>query len=81
VAAGRLESIEPVGVFGGVLDAHERPDHCLQADAGQDLFTGTSMVFANDRHVRVAMGNVNGLMRISKAISAAGRAPFTSLWW
>jgi hypothetical protein len=28
-AAGRLKSIEPVGMFTGVQDAHERPDHCL----------------------------------------------------
>jgi hypothetical protein len=59
--AGLLKSIEPVGVFAGVQDAHERPDHCLLADDGQDLFTDTSMVFANDRHVRVVVGNVNGL--------------------
>jgi hypothetical protein len=35
---------------------YERPDHCLLADDGQDLFTDTSMVFANDRHVRVVVG-------------------------
>jgi hypothetical protein len=29
---------------------------CLLADDGQDLFTDPSMVFANDRHVRVAVG-------------------------
>jgi hypothetical protein len=45
----------------GVRDAHERPDHCLLVDDGQDQFTDTSMVFANDRHVRVVLGNVNGL--------------------
>jgi hypothetical protein len=39
-----------------VQDAHEHPDHCLIADDGQDLFTDTSMVFANDRHVRVVVG-------------------------
>jgi hypothetical protein len=50
-AAGRLKSIEPVGVFPGVQDAHERPDHCLLADDGQDLFVATSMVFANNQHV------------------------------
>jgi hypothetical protein len=55
-AAGRLKSIEPVGVFAGVQDTHERPDHCLLADDGQDLFMDTSMVFANDRHVRVVVG-------------------------
>jgi hypothetical protein len=55
-AAGRLKSIEPVGVFARVQDAHERPDHCLLADDGQDLFTDTSVVFANDRYVRVAVG-------------------------
>jgi hypothetical protein len=55
-AAGRLKSIEPVGAFAGVQDAHERPDHCLLADDGQDLFTDISMVFANDRHVRVVVG-------------------------
>jgi hypothetical protein len=55
-AAGRLKSIEPVGMFAGVQDAHERPDHCQLADEGQDLFTDTSMVFANDRHVRVIVG-------------------------
>jgi hypothetical protein len=55
-AAGRLKSIEPVGVFAGVQDAHERPDHCLLADDGQDLFTDTSIVFAKDRHVRVVVG-------------------------
>jgi hypothetical protein len=60
-AAGRLKSIEPVGVFAGVQDAHERPDHCLLADDGQDLFTDTSMVFSNDQYVRVVVGNVNGL--------------------
>jgi hypothetical protein len=32
--AGRLKSIEPVGVFAVVQDAHERPDHCLLADDG-----------------------------------------------
>jgi hypothetical protein len=47
--------------FAGVQDAHERPDHCLLADNGQHLFTDTSMVFANDRHVRVGVGNANGL--------------------
>jgi hypothetical protein len=55
-AAGRLKSIEPVGVFAGAQDAHERPHHCLLADDGQDLFTDTSMVFANDRHMRVVVG-------------------------
>jgi hypothetical protein len=55
-AAGRLKSIEPVGVFASVQGAHERPDHCLLADDGQDLFTDRSMVFANDRHVRVVVG-------------------------
>jgi hypothetical protein len=55
-AAGRLKSIEPVGVFPGVHDAHERPDHCLLADDGQDLFADSSMVFAKDRHVRVVVG-------------------------
>jgi hypothetical protein len=54
--AGRLKFIYPVGVFAGVQDAHERPDHCLLADDGQVLFTDTSMVFANDRHVRVVVG-------------------------
>jgi hypothetical protein len=43
-------------VFAGVQDGHERPDHCLLADDGQDLFTDTSKVFANDRHVRVVVG-------------------------
>jgi hypothetical protein len=43
-------------VFSGVQDAHERPDHCLLADDGQDLFTDTFMVFANDRRVRVVVG-------------------------
>jgi hypothetical protein len=42
-------------VFGG-HDTHERPDHCLLADDGQDLFTDKSLVFANDRHVRVVVG-------------------------
>jgi hypothetical protein len=42
-------------VFGG-QDAHERPDHCLLAHDGQDLFTDKSLVFANDRHVRVVVG-------------------------
>jgi hypothetical protein len=51
-AAGRLKSIEPVGVFTGMQD-HERPDHCLLADDGQDLFTDAPMVFSNDRHVLV----------------------------
>jgi hypothetical protein len=55
-AAGRLKSIEPVGVFAGVQDAQERPDHFPLADDGQVLFTDTSMVFANDRHVQVAVG-------------------------
>jgi hypothetical protein len=55
-AAGRLKSIEPVGVFAGVQDAHERPDHCLLADDGQNLFTDTSMVFVNDRQVRLVVG-------------------------
>jgi hypothetical protein len=54
-AAGLFKSIEPVGVFAGVQDAHERPDHCLLADDGQDLFTDLSMVFANDRNVRVVV--------------------------
>jgi hypothetical protein len=43
-------------VFAGVHDAHERPYHCLVVDDGQDLFTDTSMVFSNDRHVRVVVG-------------------------
>jgi hypothetical protein len=55
-AAGRLKSIEPVGMFAGVKDAYERPDHCLQPGDGQDMFTDTSMVFAKDRHMRVAVG-------------------------
>jgi hypothetical protein len=55
-AAGRLKSIAPVGVFAEVQDADERPDHCLLADDGQDLFTDTPMVFSNDRHVRVVVG-------------------------
>jgi hypothetical protein len=55
-AAGRLKSIETVGVFAGVQDAYGRPDHCLLAGDGQNLFTDTSMVFANDRHVRVVVG-------------------------
>jgi hypothetical protein len=55
-AAGRLKSIEPVGVFAGVQDAYECPDHCLLSDDGQDLFTDTSVVFANDRYVRVVVG-------------------------
>jgi hypothetical protein len=54
-AAGRLKPIEPVGVFAGVQDAHEHPYHYLVADDGQELFTDTSKVFANDRHVRVAL--------------------------
>jgi hypothetical protein len=54
-AAGRLKSIEPVVVFAGVQDAHGRPDHCLLADHRQDLFTDTSKVFSNDRHVRVVV--------------------------
>jgi hypothetical protein len=55
-AAGRLKSIEPVGVFAGVQDAHERPDHCLLAEDGQDLFTDNSMVFVKDRNARVVVG-------------------------
>jgi hypothetical protein len=43
-------------VFAGVQDAHGRPDHRLLSDDGQDLFTDTSMVFANDRYVRVVVG-------------------------
>jgi hypothetical protein len=39
-----------------VQDAHESPDHRLLADGGQDLFTDKSMVFANDRHVLVVVG-------------------------
>jgi hypothetical protein len=54
--SGRLKSIEPVGVFAGVHDAHESPDLCPLADDGQDLFTDTSIVFANDRFVRVVVG-------------------------
>jgi hypothetical protein len=50
-----MKSIEPVGVFAGGQDAHERPDYCLLADDGQDLFTDTSMVFVNDWHVRVVV--------------------------
>jgi hypothetical protein len=74
-AAGRLKSIEPVGSFPGVQDAHERPDHCLLADDGQDLFTDTSMVFANYRHVGVVVvvGEVNGLR-------CSGWQYFTSLY-
>jgi hypothetical protein len=48
-------------VFAGVQDAHERPDHCLLAEDGHDLFTDTSMEFANDRHVRVVAGEGDGL--------------------
>jgi hypothetical protein len=55
-AAGPLKSIEPVGVFAGVQDAHERPDYCLLADDGQDLFMDISMVYSNYRHVRVVVG-------------------------
>jgi hypothetical protein len=54
--AGRLKFIEPVGVFARGHDVHERPGHYLLADDGRDLFTDTSMVFANDLHVRVAVG-------------------------
>jgi hypothetical protein len=57
-AADQLKSIEPVGVFAGVQDLHLCPDHCLLEDNGQDLFTDTSMVFANDRHVRVVVGEL-----------------------
>jgi hypothetical protein len=41
-AAGRLKSIEPVGVFSGMQVAHERPDHCLIAADRQNLFTNNS---------------------------------------
>jgi hypothetical protein len=51
-----LKSIEPVRVFARVQDAYERIDPCLLADDGQDLFTDTSIIFANDRNVRVAVG-------------------------
>jgi hypothetical protein len=58
-----------------VQDAHERPDHCLLADDGQDLFTDTSMVFANCQHVGVVVfvGEVNGLR-------CSGWQYFTSLY-
>jgi hypothetical protein len=55
--SGRLKSIEPVGVLAGVHDAYESPDHSPLTDDEQDLFTDTSMVFANDRlWVRVVVG-------------------------
>jgi hypothetical protein len=50
------ESIEPVAVFAGVQQAHERLDRSLPAEDGQDLFTDTSTVFANDRYVQVTVG-------------------------
>jgi hypothetical protein len=78
-AAGRLKSIEPVGVFAGVQDAHERPDHCLLADDGQDIFTDTSMVFSNDRHVRVVVGERERAKVNKYCKNAAGRAHFSSL--
>jgi hypothetical protein len=54
-AASWLKSIEPVGVFAGKEEAHERPDHRMLAEDGQDLFTDTSVVFANGRHVRALL--------------------------
>jgi hypothetical protein len=59
-AAGRLKPIRAVGVFAEVQDAHERLDQFLLADDGKELFTDTCMVFANDRHVRVAVGERTG---------------------
>jgi hypothetical protein len=55
-AASRFEPMEPVEVFSEVQDAHGCPGQCLLADDGQDLFRDTSMVFANDWHVQVAVG-------------------------
>jgi hypothetical protein len=79
-AAGRLKSIEPVGVFAGVQDAHERPDHCLLADDGQDLFTDTSMVFSNDQYVRVVVGE-RERAKVNKYGEKCSRAgAFSSLW-
>jgi hypothetical protein len=79
-AAGRLKSIEPVGVFAGVQDAHERPDHGLLADDGQDLFTDTSMVFSNDQHVRVVVGE-REQAKVNKYGEKCSRAgAFSSLW-
>jgi hypothetical protein len=54
-ATGRLKSIQPVGVFVTVQDALERPDHGLLANDGQDLFTDTCTVSANDLHMRVVL--------------------------
>jgi hypothetical protein len=79
-AASRLKFIEPVGAFAGVQDAHERADHCLLGDDGQDLFTDTSMVFANDRHVRVVVGE-RERVKVSKYGEKCRRAgAFSSLW-
>jgi hypothetical protein len=54
-AGGRLKFIEPAGIYAGVQDAHDRPDHCLLADDGKTRLTDTSMVFANEQHVRLAL--------------------------
>jgi hypothetical protein len=44
-----------------VQDAHERRDHCLLADDGQDLFTDTSMVLRMIGMCEWLWGSVNGL--------------------
>jgi hypothetical protein len=80
-AAGRLKSIEPVGVFALVHDAHEYLDHCLLADDGQDLFADTSMAFVNDRHVRVAVGEREWVKVIKYGEKCSRAVHFSSLWW
>jgi hypothetical protein len=63
-------------VFAGVQDAYERADHCLLADDGQDLFTDTSTVFANDRHVRVVVGERERVKVSKYGEKCAGPAHF-----
>jgi hypothetical protein len=71
-AAGRLKSIELAGLFAGVQEGRELPDHCLLPGVGQDLFTVSSMVLANDRYVRMRTGEVLQCERFVPASGVGG---------
>jgi hypothetical protein len=55
-------------------------DHCLLADDGQDLFPDTTVVFANDRHMRVTVEE-HELVKVNKNGEKCRKADaFLSPW-
>jgi hypothetical protein len=59
-AAGRLNSVEPVKVFAGVQDAHERPDHCPLRTMGKTCLRTLLWYFRMVFMREWLWGNVNG---------------------